>query len=62
MTLQLYYRLVALAGGVWGEFDVTSAGGGHAGALGGYIWRSGGSQAPQTYPRHVLNERDSKGV
>ena len=47
--------------GVWGEFDVTSGSGGHASALGVYVWRSG-SQAPWRYPRHVLNERDIKGV
>jgi len=46
MTLQIL--LPGRAGrGVWGEFDVTSASGGHASALGGYKWRSG-SQAPQS--------------
>jgi len=47
--------------GVWGEFDVTPVSGGHASALGGFVWWSG-SQAPWRYPRHVLNERDIKGV
>jgi hypothetical protein len=47
--------------GVWGEFDVTPASGGHASALGGFVWRSG-SQAPWRYPRDVLSERDVKGV